>query len=274
MLQSMAKLVGIGLVLLGSVSNGSEPGPEKPARGEQAIELIASALEQANGQSDEERLEIYRQAAKQLQGKYPKNVLVAEQLQAAQEADGFEKALRNSQEILTFQMKQEADLPAGFPEPTPVGEIQIKQYPAYRLARTESQQDSGFFRLFAHITSNQIEMTAPVEMTYDSPKGKSLRQLDMAFLYGDPKTGEVGKKLGGVTVEDVPAMTTVSIGMKGESERANLAPIEERLEAWLAENAPEYERSGKLRLLGYNSPQVPAKSRYYEVELPVRKKSE
>lgn len=272
MLRSLAALVGISLAILGSVVEGAEPGPDKPAQGEESAKVISAALDQAKGQPAEKRLEIYRQVAKEVQAEHPDNVMVAEKLQAAKDADSLEKALRSSYEMLTFRMKQEANTPEGFPEPTPVGAIQIKEYPAYRLARTESRQNSGFFRLFSHITSNQIAMTAPVEMTYDSPEGKSLQQLDMAFLYGDPKIGEVGKKSGGVTVEDVPAMTTVSIGMKGESDRRDLDPIEKRLKAWLAEKAPEYEIAGKLRVLGYNGPQVPAKSRYFEVELPIKKK--
>lgn len=174
--------------------------------------------------------------------------------------------------MLTFKVKKEADLPAGFPKPTPVGEIQVKQYPAYRLARTESQDDSGFFKLFAHITLNRIEMTAPVEMTYRADDKKVPKQFDMAFMYGDTKLGKTGDKLGGVTVQDIPALTTVSIGLKGDSARVELVEIERRLEQWLAQQATDHERAGNLRVLGYNSPQVPAESRYFEVELPIKKK--
>ena len=38
---------------------------------------------------------------------------------------------------LRFRPRIEADVPAGFPAPAPVGEIVLKQYPAYRLARAE-----------------------------------------------------------------------------------------------------------------------------------------
>ncbi|GAA4441788.1 heme-binding protein [Bremerella cremea] len=257
--------------LVGSVSARELDEGDPPSQVE-AAKLISETLTQAKDQPAEARMASYQRVAKAVQEKCPNNVLIAEKLQAADNAETLEKALRESYEMLSFQMKQEADLPAGFPEPTPVGEIRVKHYPAYRLARTESQKDSGFFKLLAHITVNRIEMTAPVEMTYQSSDDKSLEQVDMAFLYGDPKLGEVGKKMGGVKVEDVPAMTTVCMGLKGESDRANLAEVEQRLEKWLAREGSEYERAGKLRLLGYNSPQVASQSRYYEVELPVRKK--
>jgi hypothetical protein len=237
-----------------------------------SAKLIADALAQAKGKPAAAQLETYQAVAKAVQEKSPQNVLVAEQLQAANSREALEAALRKSYEILTFKMKKEADLPTGFPEPTPVGEIRVKEYPAYRLARTPSKKDSGFFKLFTHITINRIEMTAPVEMTYNSDVEKGPEQIDMAFLYGDPKLGKTGDKLGEVTVSDIPAMTTVSIGLMGNNERAKLAEVERRLEGWLAQHSAEYERAGKLRVLGYNSPQVRADARYFEVELPIKKK--
>ncbi|QDU76808.1 SOUL heme-binding protein [Bremerella volcania] len=260
------------LAFLGGWSYGRELGEGESSVNTEAAKLISDALIQAKDQSPGARLEIYQLVAKVVRKNCPNNVLIAEKLQAADNADTLEKGLRESFEILTFKMKKEADLPAGFPQPTPVGEIRLKQYPAYRLARTQSRKDSGFFKLLAHITLNRIEMTAPVEMTYTSSEDKSPEQIDMASLYSDAKIGQVGNKLGGVKVEDVPAMTTVCIGLKGEDDRADLAEIERRLEQWLSREAPEYERAGKLRLLGYNSPEVAAKSRYYEVEMPISKK--
>jgi hypothetical protein len=86
------------------------------------------------------------------------------------------------------------------------------------------------------------------------------------------KLGKTGDKLGGVKVQDIPALTTVSIGLKGDNDRVKLAEVERRLERWLAQHAADHERAGDLRVLGYNSPQVPPDSRYYEVELPIKKK--
>ena len=49
------------------------------------------------------------------------------------------EGLREAVEILEFTPFQEAKLPQGFPELTPVGEIQVKTYPKYRLARVEME---------------------------------------------------------------------------------------------------------------------------------------
>jgi hypothetical protein len=267
-----ASFVFASLAVLAGMSLGDEPADGGSSLSTQAATIIADALSLAKDQPAAERLQTLQAVAKVVQEKCPQNVLIAEQLQAATSGETLETALRASYDLLKFKMKKEADLPAGFPEPTPVGEIQLKQYPAYRLARTVSKKNSGFFKLFAHITLNRIEMTAPVEMTYRANDKQVPEQIDMAFIYGDTKLGKTGDKLGGVTVQDVPALTTVSIGLKGDNDRVNLAEAEQRLERWLAQHATDHERAGNLRVLGYNSPQVPPDSRYYEVELPIKKK--
>lgn len=270
MLRMQALLVFASLAA--GVALGGHAAEGESAMKSEAAKRIAEALSMAKDRPAGEQLETYRAVAKVVQENCPNNVLIAERLQAAASSEELEAALRTSYEMLTFQVKMEADLPAGFPKPTPVGEIQVKHYPAYRLARTASQQNSGFFKLFAHITLNRIEMTAPVEITYAADDNKVPEQTDMAFIYGDPKLGKTGDKMGGVAVQDIPALTTVSIGLKGDHDRAQLAEIERQLERWLAQQAADYERAGKLRVLGYNSPQVPPDARYYEVELPIKKK--
>ncbi len=62
---------------------------------------------------------------------------------------------------LEFKPLAEAKLPQGFPTYTPVGTIEVKHYPAYRMATS-----SGFWPLFLHIQSKGIAMTAPVEVQY------------------------------------------------------------------------------------------------------------
>jgi hypothetical protein len=260
------------LVVFARGSFGREPTETDNSMNALTAKLIADAFAQAKDQPAAERFKLFRAVANAALEKCPNNVLIVEQLQAATTVEELEKALRTSYDILTFTMKSEAALPADFPEPTPVGEIQVKQYPAYRLARTASQKNSGFFKLFAHITLNRIEMTAPVEMTYLSDDDKEPEQIDMAFIYGDAKLGKAGNKLGGVTVQDIPALTTVSIGLRGDNDRVKLAAVEQRLLDWLARQTPDYERAGKLRVMGYNSPEVPSDARFYEVELPIKKK--
>ncbi len=145
----------------------------------------------------------------------------------------------------------------------------MKSYPDHRLARTSMTGKGGegqaFFALFDHIARNSIAMTAPVEMTYDAT-GRS-----MAFLYEHARLGKEGPD-GNVMVADVPAMTTVSIGVRGDCTPERIAHARARLESWLKQHADRYEVAGPLRVLGYNSPMVPANRRFAEVQLPVRVK--
>ena len=166
-----------------------------------------------------------------------------------------------------FRPIVEADMPAGFPEYTPVGTVQIKQYPAYRKAEADATAGRAFWTLFGHIKRNDIAMTAPVEMTYDGPERP--REQTMAFLYGNAQMGATGRE-GRVEVIDVPAVTTVSTGVRGP--RTNQAVVEarDRLEAWLDANKERYTADGPLRVMGYNSPFVPRSRNYFEVEVPIR----
>jgi uncharacterized surface protein with fasciclin (FAS1) repeats len=199
----------------------------------------------------------------------------AKRLQDAEpKALALQEGLRNALETLEFQPFQEARLPKGFPTPTPVGEIKVKRYPAYRLARTAMPsgrlgEGRAFFALFEHIARNKIEMTAPVELTYSTEK-ELPRGEAMAFLYEDAELGSLGHS-GSVEVSDVPAMTTVTIGVRGEQTAERIEEARERLQHWL-DQQEEYEVSGKLRVMGYNSPMVPVERQYIEVELPIKRR--
>jgi len=164
---------------------------------------------------------------------------------------------------------REAPVPEGWPALTPVDEVRIKEYPAYRAAIAESgdAQNSMFRTLFNHIKKNEIAMTAPVEMTVtDDSTAKSPK--DMAFLYRQPDMGSAGED-GSVNVVDVPAATMLSTGVRGGYSDKNYRKAIKRLEAWLAENPDQYRVTGPSRYLGYNSPFVPWFMRYGEVQLPV-----
>ena len=178
---------------------------------------------------------------------------------------------------------REAKLPKDFPPPGPVGEIIIKDYPAYRLARVRSGKDgvSGgpdamFNPLFKHIKRNNIAMTAPVEIGYPN-RPDVAEQKDpgiaesMAFVYGDPSWGEVGADAADprVVVEDVPAMKVVSIGVRGNYTDHRFTEALGRLTKWLDANRDEFRVVGPPRYLGYNSPFVLGFLRYGEVQLPV-----
>jgi hypothetical protein len=163
-----------------------------------------------------------------------------------------------------FKPIMEAEMPAGFPAYTPVDQIEVKQYPAYRKA--VSNGSAAFWSLFSHIKQNKIAMTAPVEMTYGSPDSDRLQQQSMAFLYGQPSLGSTGSQ-GSVEVVDVPAAKVVSIGVRGARTDGKVNEAREKLEAWLTNNG--LRASGELRVMGYNSPFVPRDRQFFEVQIPV-----
>ena len=170
---------------------------------------------------------------------------------------------------LAFVRVDEAPLPLGFPEPTPVGELRVQRYPAHRLARVpmEGGEDGrAFWRLLRHIQRRDVSMTAPVETTL-AEDGRGGRA--MAFLYGRPAQGAAGED-GPVEVVDAAPLAAVSLGCRGPEVPEQVARGVEELERWLAARGDAWERAGPPRVLGYNSPFVPAARRYWEVQIPVR----
>lgn len=173
---------------------------------------------------------------------------------------------------LGFTPLTESPRPAGFPEATPVGEIVVLEYPAYRMARTEMPRNGfvgrngAFWRLFRHIDSRSIPMTAPVEMTYGTD-ARSTRMERMAFLYADMDVGKLGRD-GEVEVVDVPAARVVSIGLRGGDER-RFEKARAELTTWLAVH-PEWAACGPARVMAWNSPMVSDARRFHEIQLPIR----
>lgn len=171
---------------------------------------------------------------------------------------------------LAFAPTMEAPLPKGFPWPVPAGEIRVQDYPGYRKVKTGMRgnaQNGAFFKLFGHISSNDIAMTAPVEMTMGDDE-----MIDMAFLYGDPAIGEAGQA-GRVEVTDIEPMTVVSIGIRGTTRNSLSSGAMEALEAWMLRNSDTWERAGNSRLMGYNGPMTPRNKQYCELQIPVRRKA-
>ncbi len=173
----------------------------------------------------------------------------------------------------------EAPLPDGWPELTPVDLVEIREYPAYREAVVEegdtgSGQGSMFGPLFNHISSNDIPMTAPVAMTYESSSGGDMadggggdRMTSMAFLYQNPDYGPLGTD-GIVRIEDVTPQAYASTGVRGSYSDEHFEEGLERIATWLADQS-EWRAEGAPRYLGYNSPFVPWFWRYGEVQVPV-----
>lgn len=186
---------------------------------------------------------------------------------AATHADAAEKAwtLRHAFDRIlanaAFEPRMEAELPEGFPKPGPVGHIVRKKYPQYRAARADG--GAAFWTLFNHIKKNNVEMTAPVEMTLD---GRG-RMRDMAFLYERPSQGKAGAQ-GRVAVLDLKPTEVLSIGLRGRRGEASIAKAKKLMTAYMA--AHGLEAAGDWRVLGYNSPMVPAAQQFWELQVPIR----
>lgn len=170
-----------------------------------------------------------------------------------------------------------APLPEGFPAPTPDGDIEVKRYPAYRAATVQvsgslSQASSrGFSPLFRHISDNNISMTAPVETRYPAgtlqENAPAAGDAAVSFLYRslDIVPQEVAEN---VQIEDVPAMTVVSIGIKGGYGYGVYAQGIEQLQGWLAQH-PEYVVAGPPRRFFYDGPFVPDGMKRSDIQIPV-----
>lgn len=166
-----------------------------------------------------------------------------------------------------FKPIKEAEMPKGFPGYTPAGQIEVKQYPAYRKATASGMGE--FWKLFRHIKQNDVQMTAPVEMDYGDPLAAKSSERSMSFLYERPDQGATGKQ-GSVVVVDVPAMTVVSIGCRGERTTVAIAEARDKLVKWLEEKKGDYIPAGPMRVMGYNSPFVPRDRNFFEVQIPVK----
>lgn len=270
-------------VIQSATGHTAPPQPGSSADRKAACELIEASLQRGSQEKDTAaKIADSQKTSNQVLKLCTTNLAVTQVLKKAMSkaADGSDKqqaaklmqdALREAKETLAFQPIIEAPLPEGFPEPTPVGEIQIKKYPAYRFATTQmtGAESGAFWTLFTHIKKNDIAMTAPVEMTYAVGDKDKLQAKAMAFLYRSPKQGKAGTDEK-VEVIDVAPIMALSLGMRGEVNKTTLAEAKAHLEAWLKEHAKEYEASGPLRVMGYNSPFVAANRRFTEVEIPVR----
>ena len=245
-------------------------------------EKLRIAIDEANKIKDpKQRLDLLKAASEKVITSCKDNLMARDILvkatkdiskieDIAKQADILRTGLLEVLVILTFKPRVEAPVPAGFPAPTPVGVVEIKKLPVYRMAKVANSGLGGnnFFTLFNHIKKNNIEMTAPVEMTMAEKNGK-YTESSMAFLYQETTLGKVGPQ-GNVAVLDTTECTVVSVGMRGSPSSENI----ESARRWLLEKiktTPEaYEIAGELKVMGYNSPFMPEKLRYYEVQLPLK----
>ena len=178
----------------------------------------------------------------------------------------------------------ESPLPAGYPEPTPPGAIDLKKYPTVRRAEFVSSgspasgMNMGFFPLFSHIKSPDIAMTSPVEMDsrdmFDPTTGQRVQKgsmsWTMSFLYRTPELAPTGRD-GSVQITDRPELEVLSIGMNGAYGTGIVEKGLGLLSAWMKDH-PEYEIAGEPRAFHYNGPYIANRVKWSEVQLPVRRK--
>lgn len=154
----------------------------------------------------------------------------------------------------------------------------LKQYPPYRTAVVQSAGVAGggpnrmFRPLFSHIKTRGVAMTSPVELTYPqlSEKDTDAEPTAMGFLYGTAQAGRPGAD-GVVEVVDVPAMTVVSVVVRGSYGQGTFRDGMAKLKPWLEDNRGRYEVCGQPRFLAYNSPFVPWFLKLGEVQIPVKR---
>jgi hypothetical protein len=157
----------------------------------------------------------------------------------------------------------EAPLPEGWPAPGPYNEVSEKTFPAYRAAFTsQSGETMAFWRLFLHIKSRDIPMTAPVEMGVE-PEANGMRRSTMAFLYQNGEVGEAGADGERIEVRDVPEAKALNYAWQGPDSRANVATAREALDKALAEKGLT---ASSFRLLGYNGPGTPRAKATWELQ--------
>lgn len=253
----------------------------KLSRTDAAAQLDA-ALQAADSLRDSEKeIALCRTAAGKVLKVMPANVFVEEVFRRTEQtkttepkklAKEWRAALVEARDILRFELEEESPIPEGFPEPAPVGEIRLQQYPKYRLARTDMTllEGTAFLTLFNHIKERDIAMTAPVELTY-ATEGNATKKTAMSFMYRSTQQGRLGTA-GKVQVMDSPAHMAISIGIRGSANKERVADARRRLEAWLQAHRDTYEATGPLRVLGYNSPFIAEKKQFSEVQIPVRAK--
>jgi hypothetical protein len=173
-----------------------------------------------------------------------------------------------------------AELPKDFPAPTPSGVIELKEYPPYRSATVRLEgmlagaTSTAFNPLFAHISSNGIAMTSPVEARYPTltlEEPQVYGQAEVSFLYGSQEIPP-GKTTQGVIVQDHPAMIVLSLGLAGEYSWERFQEGVLQLKAWLIEH-PEYQLCGSTRRFLYDSPFVASEHKRSEVQIPVQRVS-
>lgn len=267
----------LAILLSAAAMSASLHGEEVAMKREVAAERLKAALQGSRDTKDEARqLAALCGASIKVMAAFPDNLLLRDLFVAMEPAEGmsnadlireWQRAVTEAIRILEFQITEEAPLPEGFPLPTPLGEVRIQNYPAYRLAQTgmNGGDDSAFGALFAHITTNKIAMTAPVEIQYGADRTQEAAKASMAFLYRSRAQGQLGGDK--VKVLDMKPMRVVSLGIDGPLTDERVRDTATKLEVWMKRR--DLKATGPMRTMCYNSPFIPVKNQFLEVQIPI-----
>ncbi|MBL8863653.1 MAG: heme-binding protein [Planctomycetes bacterium] len=269
-------LPAAAIVVLLQLPATTAPAPELRAAAARRVEAaLAVVRSQEPELTEDQRAAALRAAVREAAGLLGQDSLNAARLAGLAESQGTLAALRREARAiatdLVFTPRVEAPRPPGFPAATPVGEIALLDHGPCRLARVPSGrglrgEQGAFWKLFRHIESRRIPMTAPVEMTYDAA-GRA--EQSMAFLYPSAEVGRAGAAEPGVEVVDVPSVRVASLGLRGARTDLRIREARAALDAWLALR-PDLEVAGPMRVMGWNGPMTPAVRSYFEAQVPVR----
>ena len=151
-------------------------------------------------------------------------------------------------------------------EPTPVGQVELKDLPARRALSSRAEgtyfqrDDRLFMNLFDYIKENDIAMTVPVEAEIDD--------AEMRFFVGDSHRETPLLSQGAVTVGELPARRVVSLGVRGAYTEAAFTRARQQLQGWLAEH-PQWRAIAPPYAVYWNGPYVPSPLRRSEVHIPI-----
>ena len=112
----------------------------------------------------------------------------------------------------------------------------------------------------------------PVETLYPAStlEGSTSGEAEVSFLYRSREIvpAEIADN---IELKDIPAMTVVSLGLKGAYSYESYQQGLKRLSSWLEKN-PDYQRVGNPRRFFYDGPYVPDGMKRSEIQIPIEKR--
>jgi len=153
--------------------------------------------------------------------------------------------------------------------PTPPDATELKTLPAGTQAKATAngsyfEQSGRLFRpLFNYISTNDIQMTVPVEAR--------IEDAAMSFWVDPADLTKVRPPGKGVEIVTLPERQVAAQGYRGGYSRENFEKVRTRLLAWV-ESRTDVEAAGPAYAVYWNGPFTPWFIKHFEVHVPVRPK--